>query len=72
MKIKADALAIMDLHAHCLKTEVIGLLGGHYCRVTKTLHISTAEPCPSESDNSIKCEIDPGLIWLVSEYFSLF
>lgn len=55
----------MDLHAHCLKTEVIGLLGGYYCRVTKTLHIETAEPCPSICNDSIRCEIDPGMFYLL-------
>lgn len=50
----------MDLHAHCILTEVIGCLGGYYCNVTKTLHILVAEPCISIDDHQAKCEMDPG------------
>ena len=50
----------MDLHAHCLNTEVIGYLGGYFCKITKTLHILRAEPCCSIDDAETTCEMDPG------------
>ncbi|KAI7691527.1 hypothetical protein SSS_06962 [Sarcoptes scabiei] len=59
VKIKLDALALMDLHAHCFHTEVIGCLGGFYCKVTRTLHILAAEPCYSIENHETECEMDP-------------
>lgn len=50
----------MDLHAHCFHTEVIGCLGGFYCKVTRTLHILAAEPCYSIENHETECEMDPG------------
>jgi protein MYSM1 len=54
-----EALAIIDIHAHCVKTEVIGLLGGVYCEQTQQLFILTAEPCASLEDHDLQCDMDP-------------
>jgi hypothetical protein len=39
----------MDLHAHILRTEVIGLLGGSFNEETKQLEIRCAFPCRGAS-----------------------
>ncbi|XP_055886147.1 histone H2A deubiquitinase MYSM1-like [Biomphalaria glabrata] len=52
------ALAIMDIHAHISKTEVIGMLGGSFCSKTGLLTISMAIPCKSMS-TGMQCEMDP-------------
>ncbi len=56
----AMALAVMDMHAHLSKTEVIGLLGGQYCRERRQLTVWLAEPCDSLS-TGMQCEMDPGM-----------
>ncbi|XP_041695105.1 histone H2A deubiquitinase MYSM1-like isoform X1 [Coregonus clupeaformis] len=54
----AEALLIMDMHAHVSMGEVIGLLGGAYSEVDKVLKIVAAEPCNSVS-TGLQCEMDP-------------
>ncbi|KAL1022490.1 hypothetical protein UPYG_G00028410 [Umbra pygmaea] len=54
----AEALLIMDLHAHVSMGEVIGLLGGAYSLEDKVLKIVAAEPCNSVS-TGLQCEMDP-------------
>ena len=55
-----EALAIIDIHAHCVRTEVIGLLGGRYCPQTRELKIMTSEPCASLDDHDLQCDMEPG------------
>ncbi|XP_067085792.1 histone H2A deubiquitinase MYSM1 [Osmerus mordax] len=54
----AEALLIMDMHAHVSRCEVIGLLGGAYNEEDKVLQIFAAEPCNSVS-TGLQCEMDP-------------
>ncbi|XP_026089507.1 histone H2A deubiquitinase MYSM1 [Carassius auratus] len=54
----AEALIIMDIHAHVSMGEVIGLLGGTYEEDEKVLKICAAEPCNSLS-TGLQCEMDP-------------
>ncbi|XP_069088671.1 deubiquitinase MYSM1 isoform X1 [Pleurodeles waltl] len=58
VKVAAEALLIMDLHAHVSMAEVIGLLGGRYSESDKILEICAAEPCNSLS-TGLQCEMDP-------------
>lgn len=48
----------MDFHSHLVRSEVIGLLGGMYYEETKTIKITVAIPCNSNS-TGIQCEMDP-------------
>ena len=59
--ISVEVLTIIDIHAHCVSNEVIGLLGGRYCPVFKQLHVLIAEPCKSisASTTDLQCEMDP-------------
>lgn len=61
VSISVEVLAIIDIHAHCSKTEVIGFLGGKYCNTFKELRILTAEPCApiSATTNTTEVEMDP-------------
>ncbi|KAJ8388471.1 hypothetical protein AAFF_G00133470 [Aldrovandia affinis] len=54
----AEALVVMDMHAHVSMGEVIGLLGGTYSEEEKVLKICVAEPCNSLS-TGLQCEMDP-------------
>uniref|UniRef100_A0A667ZKR8 Myb-like, SWIRM and MPN domain-containing protein 1 n=1 Tax=Myripristis murdjan TaxID=586833 RepID=A0A667ZKR8_9TELE len=54
----AEALLIMDMHAHVSRGEVIGLLGGVFNDEGKVLKICAAEPCNSVS-TGLQCEMDP-------------
>uniref|UniRef100_A0A672PXF2 Myb-like, SWIRM and MPN domain-containing protein 1 n=1 Tax=Sinocyclocheilus grahami TaxID=75366 RepID=A0A672PXF2_SINGR len=54
----AEALIVMDIHAHVSMGEVIGLLGGTYEEEKKVLKICAAEPCNSLS-TGLQCEMDP-------------
>ncbi|XP_056336943.1 histone H2A deubiquitinase MYSM1 [Danio aesculapii] len=54
----AEALIVMDIHAHVSMGEVIGLLGGTYEEEEKVLKICSAEPCNSLS-TGLQCEMDP-------------
>ncbi|KAL6486189.1 hypothetical protein MHYP_G00055810 [Metynnis hypsauchen] len=54
----AEALVVMDVHAHVSMGEVIGLLGGSYDDEEKLLRICAAEPCNSLS-TGLQCEMDP-------------
>ncbi|XP_064604847.1 histone H2A deubiquitinase MYSM1-like [Liolophura sinensis] len=56
VEMHSTALAIVDIHAHVSKTEVIGLLGGQYQE--GRLEIVTAVPCVSVS-TGMQCEMDP-------------
>ncbi|CAG2103735.1 unnamed protein product [Medioppia subpectinata] len=59
VRLSMEALAIIDIHAHCVRTEVIGLLGGTYCALSRELHILTAEPCASLDDHDLQCDMEP-------------
>ncbi|XP_015211324.1 histone H2A deubiquitinase MYSM1 isoform X2 [Lepisosteus oculatus] len=56
--VSAEALIVMDMHAHVSMGEVIGLLGGGYTESTRVLKICAAEPCNSLS-TGLQCEMDP-------------
>uniref|UniRef100_UPI00398EDA91 histone H2A deubiquitinase MYSM1 isoform X2 n=1 Tax=Pristiophorus japonicus TaxID=55135 RepID=UPI00398EDA91 len=58
VKVSAEALLVMDMHAHVSMAEVIGLLGGRYCSGKRVLEICVAEPCNSLS-TGLQCEMDP-------------
>ncbi|KAM4641137.1 deubiquitinase MYSM1 [Discoglossus pictus] len=58
VKVSAEALLILDLHAHISMAEVIGLLGGRYSESDRVVEICTAEPCNSLS-TGLQCEMDP-------------
>ncbi|KAL2089559.1 hypothetical protein ACEWY4_014247 [Coilia grayii] len=64
--VSAEALVVMDMHAHVSMAEVIGLLGGAYCEEMKVLKIRAAEPCNSLS-TGMQCEMDPVSQTLASE-----
>jgi proteasome lid subunit RPN8/RPN11 len=55
--IKASAFALADMHAHCMHTEVIGLLGGSFA--SNRLSIEAAFPCSSCASSGTECEMDP-------------
>ena len=59
--ISVEVLVVVDIHAHCVQTEVIGLLGGRFCPVRRELHVLVAEPCRSipGSTTDLQCEMDP-------------
>ncbi|KAJ1908089.1 hypothetical protein LPJ81_000328 [Coemansia sp. IMI 209127] len=57
--VAAAALALMDLHAHLMYTEIIGLLGGRFDAAKGALHIETAFPCRNISSSTTECEMDP-------------
>ncbi|CAG2167016.1 unnamed protein product [Oppiella nova] len=59
VRLSMEALAIIDIHAHCVRTEVIGLLGGTYCALSHELFILTAEPCASLDDHDLQCDMEP-------------
>lgn len=40
---------MIDLHAHLVKTEVIGLLGGFYDEAKQELRVEISLPCDSVS-----------------------
>ncbi|XP_042325095.1 deubiquitinase MYSM1 isoform X2 [Sceloporus undulatus] len=58
VRVAAEALLIMDLHAHVSMAEVIGLLGGRYSEKNGIVEVCTAEPCNSLS-TGLQCEMDP-------------
>ncbi|KAJ2898685.1 hypothetical protein IWW38_001275 [Coemansia aciculifera] len=58
VEISAAALALMDLHAHLMYTEVIGLLGGFYDAKAGVVRVDVAFPCNSTSTTT-ECEMDP-------------
>uniref|UniRef100_A0A224Z008 Myb-like, SWIRM and MPN domain-containing protein 1 n=1 Tax=Rhipicephalus zambeziensis TaxID=60191 RepID=A0A224Z008_9ACAR len=57
IEVSVTAFLKMDIHAHLLNTEVIGLLGGYYDMHRNCLVISTAEACDSVSTD-LECEMD--------------
>ncbi|KAI8320525.1 hypothetical protein GQ54DRAFT_212830 [Martensiomyces pterosporus] len=58
VSVSAAALALMDLHAHLMYTEIIGLLGGQYNARKRQLVVEVAFPCRSTSTTT-ECEMDP-------------
>ncbi|XP_075688812.1 deubiquitinase MYSM1 isoform X2 [Rhinoderma darwinii] len=58
VKVSAEAMLILDLHAHVSMAEVIGLLGGSYSESERVIEICAAEPCNSLS-TGVQCEMDP-------------
>ena len=63
------ALAVMDIHSHICKTEVIGLVGGRFDVAQGCLTINMAVPCRSLS-TGMQCEMDPVSQTLASEQIS--
>ena len=59
LEVFSTALAVMDIHAHISRTEVIGMLGGQFDKSSLCLTISMAVPCKSIS-TGMQCEMDPG------------
>ena len=59
LEMSALSMAIMDIHSHLSKTEVIGLLGGRFIKEQGKLVVMMAEPCHSLS-TGMQCEMDPG------------
>ncbi|XP_075528642.1 histone H2A deubiquitinase MYSM1-like isoform X1 [Dermacentor variabilis] len=57
IEVSVTAFLRMDIHAHLLNTEVIGLLGGYYDEHRNCLVVSTAEACDSVSTD-LECEMD--------------
>ncbi|CAM9755641.1 unnamed protein product [Lampetra planeri] len=55
--VRADALIVMDIHAHVSSAEVIGLLGGHFHPDQQQLEVCAAEPCDGVS-TGLQCEMD--------------
>ncbi|XP_018413397.1 PREDICTED: histone H2A deubiquitinase MYSM1 [Nanorana parkeri] len=70
VKISAEAMLILDLHAHISLAEVIGLLGGRYSEEERIVEIWAAEPCNSLS-TGLQCEMDPVSQTQASEALSL-
>ncbi|XP_038048375.1 histone H2A deubiquitinase MYSM1-like [Patiria miniata] len=58
VRIQSDAMIIMDVHSHMSSTEVIGLLGGKFCKEDNMLDVLLAVPCNSIS-TGMQCEMDP-------------
>ncbi|XP_066453858.1 deubiquitinase MYSM1 isoform X1 [Eleutherodactylus coqui] len=58
VQVSAEAMLILDLHAHVSMAEVIGLLGGRYSEAERIIEICAAEPCNSLS-TGLQCEMDP-------------
>ncbi|KAJ2655513.1 hypothetical protein IW148_006016 [Coemansia sp. RSA 1199] len=58
VRIAAGALVLMDLHAHLMYTEIIGLLGGQFNTATRAVDVEIAFPCNSTSTTT-ECEMDP-------------
>ncbi|XP_007901889.1 histone H2A deubiquitinase MYSM1 isoform X2 [Callorhinchus milii] len=58
VKVAAQVMLVMDMHAHVSMAEVIGLLGGRYSSGDRVLEICVAEPCNSLS-TGLQCEMDP-------------
>uniref|UniRef100_A0A8C5WKS3 Myb-like, SWIRM and MPN domain-containing protein 1 n=1 Tax=Leptobrachium leishanense TaxID=445787 RepID=A0A8C5WKS3_9ANUR len=58
VRVAAEVMLVLDLHAHVSMAEVIGLLGGRYSEADGVLEIWAAEPCNSLS-TSLQCEMDP-------------
>jgi hypothetical protein len=59
----------MDLHAHLLRTEVIGLLGGKFDATANQIDILTAFPCRGAStdfqvSSTICIIIDESIIFI--------
>lgn len=57
IEVSVTAFLRMDIHAHLLNTEVIGLLGGYYDEHRNCLVVATAEACDSVSTD-LECEMD--------------
>ncbi|KAJ2160661.1 hypothetical protein GGF46_002092 [Coemansia sp. RSA 552] len=59
LRVSAGALALMDLHAQLMHTEVIGLLGGHVDVDAGTVDVDVAFPCAASAATATECEMDP-------------
>jgi protein MYSM1 len=57
----APALAVMDMHAHMHREEVIGLLGGRWDPAARTIDVAAAFPCARApgSLSRTSVELDP-------------
>lgn len=51
---------MIDLHAHTALIEVMGLLGGFYDAMSKTLHITRYVPCKNVDHSNTHCDMCPG------------
>ena len=45
VRLLPEAALVMDIHSHCARTEIIGLLAGSFDRDSSTLWISRAFAC---------------------------
>ncbi|XP_077549523.1 histone H2A deubiquitinase MYSM1-like [Haemaphysalis longicornis] len=57
IEVAVAAFLRMDIHAHLLNTEVIGLLGGLYDEARSCLVVTAAEACDAVSTD-LECEMD--------------
>lgn len=57
IEVSVAAFLRMDIHAHLLNTEVIGLLGGFYDEARSCLVVTAAEACDAVSTD-LECEMD--------------
>jgi proteasome lid subunit RPN8/RPN11 len=62
VRVCPDASFLADLHAHICDSEIIGLLGGHFCHEEKCIYVQAAFPCKSTDRNDsgqTDVEMDP-------------
>lgn len=60
VQLSLSALILMDLHSYTSRAEVMGLLGGHYSSIKKTVSIKKYVPCNSLEDSGTHCDMCPG------------
>ncbi|OMH79622.1 MPN domain-containing protein [Zancudomyces culisetae] len=59
LTIHSNVEVTMDIHAHLMTTEIIGLLGGTYDGDSKTVTVKQAFPCKALSHDEVNVEMDP-------------
>ncbi|PRP78187.1 histone H2A deubiquitinase MYSM1 [Planoprotostelium fungivorum] len=52
VNVASSSMIVMDLHAHTMKTEIIGLLGGRYHEEYKCIDVQMAVPCEGSSTHT--------------------
>ncbi|PVU86172.1 hypothetical protein BB559_006620 [Furculomyces boomerangus] len=67
--VHSNAQVIMDLHAHLMETEIIGLLGGYWDSNNRILTVKQSFPCRAiaTDDDHLNVEMDPTSEWLVRQ-----
>ena len=58
IKVQRKAMIMMDLHAHLLKTEVIGFLAGKWDPKERLLEVDSAIPCRSVDHSDLQNTMD--------------